>query len=307
MESNRPMIMNAALIGSVSSSVATLRGLLRGGIDVSCVLGLDKKYSEDVSDYHDLQPLAEQAGIPFHPFRKVKEPGVREFLLAHRPDWLFVIGLSQLVPQDLCDIASAGAIGFHPTPLPEGRGRAPVAWTILLDKKAAANLFFLSDEADAGDIVEQRPVPVYPDDYAQDLIDRTNVVLEEMVTDLCPGFASGRVPRTPQDHGRATHYPKRTPEDGRIEWAHPVDTIYRLIRAVSRPYPGAFTPISDGKLIIWQAKPIEAANTPSPPGTIVLVHDDKPVVQTGEGSLKLIDTEFVDTRKTKLAIGRKLG
>ena len=299
--------MKAALIGSVSSSVATLRGLVRGGIEVSCVLGLGKKYSEGVSDYHDLQPLAKEAGLPFHGFRKVKEPGVRKFLLKHRPDWLFVIGLSQLVPKDLCEIASAGALGFHPTPLPEGRGRAPVAWTILLDKKAAANLFFLTDEADAGDIVEQRPVPVYANDYARELIDRTNVVLEEMVTDLCPGFAAGRVPRTPQDHSRATHYPKRTPEDGLMEWGHPVDTIYRLVRAVSHPYPGAFTPISDGKLITWRAEPIEAANTASPPGTIVLMHDKNPVVQAGEGLLKLIDTEFVGTSKAKLAIGQKLG
>jgi methionyl-tRNA formyltransferase len=299
--------MNAALIGSVSSSAATLRGLLRGGIEVSCVLGLDKKYSKGVSDYHDLRPLAEEADIPFHPFRKVKESGVREFLLAHRPDWLFVVGLSQLVPKGLCEIALAGALGFHPTPLPEGRGRAPVAWTILLDKQAAANLFFLTDEADAGDIVEQRRVPVYPNDYAQELIDRTNVVLEEMVTDLCPGFATGHIPRTPQDHSRATHYPKRTPEDGLIEWGHPVDTIYRLVRAVSHPYPGAFTPVADGRLIIWRAEPIEAANTPSPPGMIVLMHDRQAVVQTGNGLLKLIDTEFVGTPKAKLAIGQKLG
>jgi len=72
---------------------------------------------------------------------------VAAFLREHQPDWLFAVGLSQLIPQELRDIARIDAIGFHPTPLPEGRGRAPVAWTILLQRPAAASLFILTGEA----------------------------------------------------------------------------------------------------------------------------------------------------------------
>lgn len=299
--------MNAALIGSVSSSVAALLGMLRGGLEVAGVLGLHERHAERVSDYRALKPLAEEAGVPFLAFDKVTEPAVSAFLEKASPDWLFVIGLSQLVPKELGDLARAGAVGFHPTPLPEGRGRAPVAWTILLDRPAAANLFFLTDEADAGDIIEQRPVEVLPDDYAADLIARTNVVLEQMVADLSPAFASGQVPRTPQDHSMATHYARRQPEDGLIDWSQPADAIYRLVRAVSRPYPGAFTFASGKKVMIWRARPIEGTDTGSAPGTIIMTREGKPVVQTAGGLLTLTTVEGVDAAREALAVGQKLG
>ncbi|MEZ6083667.1 MAG: hypothetical protein R3E58_06910 [Phycisphaerae bacterium] len=69
-----------------------------------------------------------------------------------------------------------------------------MVWTILLEEKAAANLFYLTEEPDAGDIVVQRPVDVKPTDYAQDLIDRTNDVLEEMVLELAPPSKRERCP-----------------------------------------------------------------------------------------------------------------
>lgn len=296
--------MKAALIGSVSSSAATLRGMLRGGLPVAAVCGLHERHAATVSDFHDLRPLAQQAGVPFLAFDKVTEPAVAEFLRQHQPDWLFVVGISQLVPAEIRQLARVGAVGFHPTPLPEGRGRAPVAWTILLQKQAAANLFFLTDEADAGDIIAQRPVPVLPDDYAADLIERTNVVLEQMVVDLAPAFASGQVPRTPQDHARATYYPRRRPEDGRIDWNQPAEEVYRLIRAVSHPYPGAFTFRGEGrKVIVWRASPVDDASMasqaprlgPGPvqasPGTVVEVREFRPVVQAASGRLLLTDIE----------------
>ena len=299
--------MNAALIGSVSSSAAALRGMLRGGLKVTGVLGLHERHAERVSDYCALRPLAEEAGVPFLAFDKVTEPAVSAFLAEHRPDWLFVIGLSQLVPAELCDQARAGAIGFHPTPLPEGRGRAPVAWTVLLQRPAAVNLFFLTDEPDAGDIIEQRPVEVRPDDYAADLIARINVVLEQMAADLSPALASGNVPRTPQDHSQATRYARRRPEDGIIDWHQSADAVYRLVRAVSHPYPGAFTFTGAKKVIIWRARPVAGADTGSAPGTVVGLGDDNPIVQTGTGLLALTDVEIIDASITTLAVGRKLG
>ncbi len=301
------MQMNAALIGSVSSSVAALRGMLRGGLEVTGVLGLHERHAARVSDYCALGPLAEDAGVAFLDFDKVTEPTVSAFLEAHRPDWLFVIGLSQLVPAGLCSIAGAGAIGFHPTLLPEGRGRAPIAWTILLERPAAVNLFFLTDEPDVGDIVEQRPVEVRPDDYAADLIARTNVVLEQMVADLCPAFASGKVPRTPQDHTKATRYGRRRPEDGIIDWNQPAGAVYRLVRAVSRPYPGAFTFSRGRKVLVWRARPVEGPDTGSDPGLVTAVREDGPVVQTASGLLALTELEIVGAPDAGLAAGHKLG
>ena len=285
--------MHVALIGSVSSSWYTLEALIRGGVEVTGVLGVDESRAEMISDYRSLRGLAASANLPFHSMVKVTEPGVADFLQRHRPDLLWVIGISQLVPQALVDLARYGGVGFHPTMLPQGRGRAPVAWTILLDQLAAATLFFLTDEADAGDIIMQREVPVLPDDYSVDLIERTNRVLARMVLELAPAIKAGKLPRTPQDHSQATYYEKRTPVDGLIDWSRPTDKVYKLIRAAGRPYPGAFSHAGGRKVTIWRAKPVgEQGTARAEPGTVLAADANTGfVVATGDSAIRLTEVQ----------------
>ncbi len=292
--------MNVALIGSVSSSWHALKALINNGVEVACVLGVDEAQAEKISDYRSLRDLAVSGGIPFRSFVKVSESAVSTFLQAHAPDLLWVIGLSQLVPDALIKIARHGGVGFHPTMLPEGRGRAPVAWTILRQARAAANLFFLVDEPDAGDIIIQREVTVLPDDYSEDLIHRTNLVLAEAIGDLSPLIRKGRIPRIPQDHAQATFYEKRTSADGRIDWSKATDQIYRLIRAAGRPYPGTFTHTVEKKITIWRARPAQGAGRADDvsPGTVLAVKNGNGIlVATGDGALWLTEVAVEDGRE----------
>jgi len=304
--------MKIALIGSVSSSWYALDALIRGGIEVTAVLGVDESQAGRVCDYRSLQSLAANANIPFLPFVKVSEPGVEQFLRKHAPDMIWVIGLSQLVPESLTKIAPHGGVGFHPTMLPEGRGRAPVAWTILKGARAAVNLFFLVDEPDAGDIIVQREVEVLPDDYSEDLIYHTNVVLQDVILELTPLIRSGKIPRTAQDHSKATYYPKRRPDDGLIDWSASTDAIYRLIRAAGRPYPGAFTWYGGKKLIVWRGRPAGPEEVSGRPqyGCVIAVDKNKQIlVATGGGGIWMSEVELEGGTQPKrpLRVGTQLG
>lgn len=288
--------MKNALIGSVSSSYAALEAMIRNDIELTCVMGQDESMADRVSDYCSLRELAQSASIPFHAFTSIRDRAVEMFLRAHRPDLLWVIGLSQLAPDTLIRLARDGAVGFHPTMLPKGRGRAPVAWTILRNEPAAVSLFFLTNQPDAGDIIMQREVPVYPHDYSSDLIARTNQVLAQVIQELSPLIRIGALPRIPQDHRKATYYERRTPEDGRIDWFQTTDQVYRLVRAAGRPYPGAFTSLGDIRITIWRARPAAPFDTDAvtdyrAPGSALTVSAEGHVlVRTGDGGLWL--TEF---------------
>lgn len=304
--------MKIALIGSVSSSWYALDALIRGGVEITAVSGVDESQADRISDYKSLRSLATNAGIAFRSFVKVSERGVEEFLREHVPDMIWVIGLSQLVPEGLIKIAPHGGVGFHPTMLPEGRGRAPVAWTILKGARAAVNLFFLVDEADAGDIIVQREVEVLPDDYSEDLIHRTNLILRDVVLELAPLLKSEKIPRTPQDHSKATYYPKRTPADGLIDFSASTDAIYRLIRAAGRPYPGAFTWCEDRKLIVWRGKPAKPGEVShqAQPGHILAIDKNKGIlVATGDNGIWMSEVESEEVEKPEglLRVGVQLG
>jgi methionyl-tRNA formyltransferase len=133
------------LIGSVNSSRKTLEKLIEHKLNVTGVLGLSPHVSNDVAGYVDLQELALQNDIPFQYFEKVNSEPVLEFIKERKPDLLFVIGLSQLIKKELLAVPKDGTVGYHPTKLPEGRGRGAVAWMIL-EKVAPAVTFFLMDE-----------------------------------------------------------------------------------------------------------------------------------------------------------------
>ena len=43
-------------------------------------------------------------------------------------------------------------------------------------------------------------------------------------------------------------------KDGRIDWTRPADQVHDLVRAVTHPYPGAFTDVFGGKTIVWKTR-----------------------------------------------------
>ena len=96
------------------------------------VFSLDEKYSKNVSGYYPIHKIAEENGIPYHKFRKINEEENINLIKEISPDYIFVIGLSQLIDKEIIDSAKKGVIGYHPTPLPKFRGRAAIPWQILL-------------------------------------------------------------------------------------------------------------------------------------------------------------------------------
>ena len=92
--------------------------------------------------------IANESGYAYQPFRKVIEcaESLREFA----PDLVFAVGLSQIIPESMLRIPAKGFVGFHPTKLPLGRGRAPLAWLILDQNDGAASFFIMQEGVDDG-------------------------------------------------------------------------------------------------------------------------------------------------------------
>ena len=117
---------------------------------------------------------------------------------------------------------------------------------------------------------------------------------------------SGTAREEPQDASQATYFGGRTPEDGRIDWTRSSVDIFNLIRAVTDPYPGAFTDVGDRRLMVWWAAP----GTPSArgregrPGEVLSA--SPLVVATGDGALELTRVEWRGGVKSHLAAGQTL-
>jgi methionyl-tRNA formyltransferase len=278
--------MRAVLILAVESTRIALR-VLSAAADwtVSALVTLPPALADRHSDFVDLTDEAREAGARIIHAAEGNSPEMIAQVRAAEPDLLVVIGWSQLCRQELIDIAPQGAIGYHPAPLPHLRGRGVIPWTILLQQPiTAGSLFWIDEGVDSGPILAQRFFHVAPDETAESLYARHMEVLEAMLKEVAPALAAGTAPRMPQDERYASWTAKRTPEDGRIDWHLPAADIERLIRAVGRPYPGAFTTAGGERLVIWKAKRWEGAERhAAAPGQVIVQQDGMFVVRCGDG------------------------
>jgi len=255
--------------------------------------------------FRSVAGLAKKYGIPAHTPESVNSPDWVERIRSWAPDLILSFYYRSVISEEILNIPRLGAFNMHGSLLPKYRGRAPINWAVLHgEKSTGVTLHHMVKQADAGDIVDQEAVPIGPDDTARDVFDRcvkaARVVLERQIDALTQGTA----PRRKQDESQATYFGGRTPEDGRIDWTQSTEKIYNLIRAVTQPYPGAFTDVDGKKLFIWWAKPV-----PGPGGTPgQIVSTDPLIVATGSGDLELINWEWEDEEDTReLNKGQVLG
>jgi methionyl-tRNA formyltransferase len=200
----------------------------------------------------------------------------------------FVIGWSQLVGRNLLKVPNLGTVGIHPTRLPEGRGRAPIPWTLIKGlTRSAVSLLYLMPKADAGDLIDQIEFDVRDDDDAASLYRRIEDLHVEVLMKNVVPILRGEAPRRPQDHDRATYWERRRPEDGVIDWRRPSREVYNWIRGLTHPYPGAFTTLRGRRVFLWKAQP-GRDDAPGAPGAV----SSGLLVRCGSGSIVISRLQF---------------
>ena len=283
--------MRYIFVGAVEGSYHALEEMLTQGANVVGIFTLAPEYAYRHSDFADLRPLAQQYGVPLWGINNINDPDVVMQMQALEPDYIFVVGWSQIVKRAVLDLPTQACIGFHPALLPQNRGRAVLPWTILQGlRRSGATLFYLDEGVDSGDILIQKAFAVEPDETARTFYNKVIAMLREMIREALPLLEDGNPPRHPQDHSKATYCAKRTPADGLIDWQWPADQIWTLIRAVGEPYPGAFTFHRGRKLIVWEAVLVPPAAYCGLPGQIQAINQDGVLIQCGDGKHLLLHT-----------------
>jgi methionyl-tRNA formyltransferase len=241
-----------------------------------------------------LDSLCEQYRIPSYKFKNINEEENIRKIKEYQPDYVFVIGLSQIISEELISIPTKGCIGAHPSLLPIGRGRASIPWAILNDQQETGmSIFYIDKGVDSGHIISQSIVPIESRENAQSLYRKLISSLREQIKRISPNIKNGTLDGVPQNDLIATYTAKRTLEDGLINWMESNERIDRLIRATSKPYPGAYTYYKDKELIIWSSNLINHNKYIGTPGQIVKINKNKSVlVSTGNGLLEILDVSY---------------
>lgn len=211
-------------------------------------------------------------------------------------DLMLAVSWRYMIPSQVYQRARLGTFVFHDSLLPRYRGFAPTVWTMINgEDHTGVTLFEIAERMDEGDIIDQTRLSISPDETISVVTERVTEVYLDLLERNIDGLINGTVKRTPQDHSLATYTCKRLPEDNLIDWRKPSNDIYNLIRAVSTPYPGAYTYLGGRKLQIWSAKRMIDYHTyiGGIPGRVVEIrHGQGVIVLTGDGAIMLCEAQI---------------
>lgn len=234
--------------------------------------------------FKSVAELARRHGIPVHTPESVNTPEWIARLRDMKPDIVFSFYYRNLICQDILDIPRLGAFNMHGSLLPKYRGRVPINWAVLHgETETGATLHWMVKRPDAGDIVDQQAVTIGPRDTAQEVFVKVTAAARAVLERSLDAIKQGRALRRPQDESKASYFGGRKPEDGRVDWRDDAQKIFNLIRAVTHPYPGAFTDVDGERLYIWWAEP--QPDGAGRPGEVV---SESPLrVAAGRGCLEI--------------------
>ena len=209
----------------------------------------DESYYEFKSD--NFEDLAKDLGVKFFHSSRISE--FESFVEA---DVVVSINFINVIPESFIGKFRLGVINAHAGDLPRYRGNACPNWAILNDENEIVLSFHLMDKGlDSGDIVRKETYKLEPDTYIGEVYDWLYQTIPNGFVKSVQMLLSGNT--VEKQNGKPLRTFPRKPEDSRIIFSNNLDQVYRLIRASSKPFSGAYAFLNntDAKVTIFRAEP----------------------------------------------------
>jgi methionyl-tRNA formyltransferase len=239
--------VKVVFFGEDSFSAVVLQSLIDAGYRILMVIS--PHYENNIHKRLELLTLRNE--IPYFREKHINSPDVVKKLKNEIPNFIITAHFEKLLSSEIIHIPTHGCINLHPSLLPYYRGLAPQHWPIINgDTKTGVTVHFINEEADKGDIILQEIIDIDPDIYVSDLQLKFIKIYRKIVVDALKLIQTNRIQLIPQAHLLGTYYGKLKIHQCEIKPSMTIEEAYALIRAVSKPYHGAFW----GKYIIWRAQ-----------------------------------------------------
>jgi len=277
-------------LGSKEAGLMALRRLLHGLPEgtVPAILCPDDR-SDTRSEYEAFVSLARQHRLPLHLVQTTKETS--ELINSYAPQTVIVHGWYRMIP--VAQFPAIDFLGFHYSPLPLYRGNAPMVWQIINgEAQLGVSFFALTEGMDDGDLVDQAVFELAPREDVSDAIRKANERVAAMLDNFIPRWLAGEVSKRPQPDRAASYCGLRLPEDGRIDWRTDAARVNNFIRAQTRPYPGAFSLLGEGRVVRFWRSEIDSRCFYGTPGAVVEVASDAIVVACGVGAVRVLHADL---------------
>lgn len=295
---------NVVFMGTPVFAVGSLEALLKAGqYHIQAVVtqpdrpkGRGQKLVET-----PVKAFALQHGLQVFQPLKVKEPDFVRQLKEWNPDFIVVAAFGQLLPQEILDIPAYGCINVHASLLPRYRGAAPIQYAIIKgEKETGVTIMRMEKGMDTGAMYSRVVVPIDEEMNFARLHDKLMEKGAQLLADTLPRIAAGLQPER-QKESEATYATLLTKEMAKIDWTRSAQEVHDMVRGFD-PVPGAFTYLSDGKLLkIWETR-VTGKLAEAVPGTVVAVSKKDFTVACGDGELRILTVQPESKKRMPAAV-----
>ena len=263
--------MNILWIGNHEEGVIAFRQTVAENGVVAFITLDDVAYAKRSAGTRAYKEICDENSIPYYAVDTIKGDRAYEIVKSYQPDLMVVLGWSEILPQRLLEVPTIGTIGTHAALLPHNRGSAPINWALIHGEEVTGNtMMWLNKDVDTGDIVDQVPFPITVFDTCKTLYDQVAQSNADMLVKLIRALKDGKKPVLPiKNDTDEPILPRRRPKDGLLFWDQTTRQIYDFIRALTIPYPGAFTFLDGKKWLVWEAVCLPLTGKGEAPGTIL--------------------------------------
>ncbi|MDD2463074.1 MAG: bifunctional UDP-4-amino-4-deoxy-L-arabinose formyltransferase/UDP-glucuronic acid oxidase ArnA [Desulfobulbus sp.] len=260
--------MKVVVLAYHNIGCAGIRALLANGYEIEAIFTHRDNPQENIW-FNSVAELAAANDIAVYAPEDINHPLWVDKIRKMQPDIIFSFYYRNMVGAEILAIPPSGCINLHGSLLPRYRGRCPVNWALIHgERETGVSLHYMTPKPDDGDIIAQKSVAIDDADTALTLFAKLDLAATVLLDDQLPKIKAGTNERLPQDKEQASYYGGRGPQDGEINWSQSAVTIRNLVRAVTRPYPGAFTYLVNRKCILWQVTVTPQAEKLTP-GTVI--------------------------------------
>ncbi len=288
--------MRIAIIGPTLLTKICLTGLLKQKKDeIVALFTLDDSLAKKKCRSVRFDDICSKYKVPLYKVKDINDEKAIGLMKRLSPDVIFELGWSQIISNEILQIPKKGCIGIHASLLPKNRGGASLNWALIKGaKKWGVTLYYLDEDIDKGKIIDQELFSITMDDDIKTVHDKSDMASAGLLIRNLDDIRNDTVKPTTQDNKKANYLPRRSPEDGIIDWNKTSLELYNWIRALTHPFPGAFTPHQGKKLFIWKSfLPDKKENAkPGRPGQVIDVKREGVLVRTKDSSLLLKQLQF---------------
>lgn len=197
-------------------------------------------------------------------------------------------GFPLIFPNNFLKIFKNQVINLHAGPLPEYRGGSPLNWQIINgEKMITISIIRMSRKIDHGPIYSEKSFKLKNSDTIKTVHEKVNHLFPYMLNQVIFKIKNKIEPKK-QKTSNIKNYPQRSKKDGNINWTKKDALgVYNFVRALTKPYPGAFYFEIEEKIkTIFNCK-ISKKNPKIDPGQVFYSNGEK-FIKCKKYSIKIV-------------------